>query len=153
MKLFFSSKHYTKYRNLSNLLVDKNKLYDCFKQRYNELIDRLTFSFSFIDCLYFKYRLAILKNEFCITNVLCHFLFCSRSAVSVGQCRVCSRLFVKGADAFVSSIKYHFSHIVATNVFNSNKGIKNLFAKQRKSIFCIRLRSIINLLNQSIINV
>ena len=101
MKLFSSSKQYTKYRNLSNLLVDKNKLYDCFKQRYYELIDRLTFSFSFNDCLYFKYKLEILKNEFSTTNALYHFFFCSRSLVSV-RVRNCSRLFVKGADAFVS---------------------------------------------------
>ena len=48
-------------------------------ERYNELIDKLTFNFSFIDCLYFKSRLENLKNEFCITNVLCHLLFCNRS--------------------------------------------------------------------------
>ena len=54
--VFFLSKQYTKYHNLSNLTVDKNKLYDWFKQKYEKLIDRLTFSFSFIDCLYFKYR-------------------------------------------------------------------------------------------------
>ena len=134
-EIIFSSKQYKKYRNLSNLVVDKNKLYDCFKQRYNELIDRLTFSFSFIDCLYFIHRLEILKNKFCITNALCHFLFSSRCPVSVGQCRVCSRLFVKDADVFVSSVKYHFPHIFVTNVFNSNKDIEYLFAKQRKRIF------------------
>ena len=61
-EIVFSSKQYTKHRSLSNLAVDKNKLYHCFKQKYNELIDRLTFNFNFIDCLYFKYRLEILKK-------------------------------------------------------------------------------------------
>ena len=45
-------------------------------ERYIKLIDKLTFSFIFIDCLYFKYRLENLKNEFCFTNILCHLLFC-----------------------------------------------------------------------------
>ena len=38
-------------------------------ERYNKLIDKLVFSFSFIDCLYFKCRLENLKNEFFITNI------------------------------------------------------------------------------------
>ena len=141
MKLFFRANNTRSIANLSNLVVDKNKLYDCFKQRYNELIDRLTFSFSFIDCLYFTYRLEILRNKFCITNVLCYFLFCSRSPVSVGQCRVCSRLFVKDADAFVSSFKYHFPHIFVPHVFNSNKDVEYLFAKQRKRTFKLDILS------------
>lgn len=67
--------------------------------------------------------------------MLCYFLFCSRSPVSVGQFRVCSRLFVKAANALASSVKYHFSDIFATNVFNSNKVFEYLFAKQRKRTF------------------
>ena len=74
------NKGFKKYRQLSNLIVDKIQLYDFLMERYNELIERLTFSFIFNDCLYFKYRLETLKNEFCITNVLCH-LFCSRFSV------------------------------------------------------------------------
>ena len=74
------NKGFKKYRQLSNLIVNKIQLYDFFMERYNELVDRLTFSFIFIDCLCFKYRLETLKNEFCITNVLCH-LFCSRFSV------------------------------------------------------------------------
>ena len=47
---------FKKYRQLSNFIIDKNKLYDFFMERCNKLIDKLTFSFTFIDCLCFKYR-------------------------------------------------------------------------------------------------
>ena len=67
--------------------------------------------------------------------MLCHFLFCCRSPVSVGQFRVCTLLFVEDAYALVSSVKYHFSDIFAKNVFNSNKVFEYLFAKQRKRTF------------------
>ena len=42
---------FKEYCKLSNSIVDTDKLYDFFMERYNELIDKLTFSFSFIDCL------------------------------------------------------------------------------------------------------
>ena len=45
---------FRKYYQLSNFVVNKDKLYDFFMKRYNELIDKLTFNLSFIDCLYFK---------------------------------------------------------------------------------------------------
>ena len=45
---------FKKYCQLSNSIVDKDKFYDFFMERYNKLIDKL--AFSFIDCLYFKYR-------------------------------------------------------------------------------------------------
>ena len=77
--------------------------------------------------------LETLRNEFCITNVLCQLLFCSRSPVSSSQCRICSRLFVKNANDFVSSIKYHFSQIFV-NKF-SNKETESLFAQERKMTF------------------
>ena len=120
---------FKKYRQLSNFIVDKNRLYGFFMEKYNELIDRLTFSFTFIDCLYFKYRLETLKNEFCITNALRHLLFCTTSPVSSSQCRICSLLFVKNSNDFVSSIKIHFSHIFV-NKFN-NKEIESLFPQER----------------------
>ena len=65
---------FKRYWKLSNSINDKDKLYDFFMERYNKLIDKVTFSFSFIDYLYFKYRLENLKNEFCMTNILCHLL-------------------------------------------------------------------------------
>ena len=98
-------------------------------ERQNKLIDTLTFSFTFIDCLYFKYRLDILKNDFCITNALCHVLFYSRSPLSSSQCRICSCLFFKNGNGFVSSIKSNFSHIFV-NKFNNKT--ESLFAQDRK---------------------
>ena len=71
-----------------------------------------------------------MKNEFCVTNDLCHLSFCSTYRVSSSQGRTCSRLFVKDADDFVSSVKYHFSRIFV-NKFN-NKEIQSLFAEKRK---------------------
>ena len=56
-------------------------------------------------------------------------LFLSDSAESVPVCLLRMQI------AFVSSVKYHFPHIFVTNVFNSNKDIEYLFAKQRKRIF------------------
>ena len=102
-------------------------------KRYNELMDRLPFSFSFVNCLFFRYQLEFLKNKFCITNVLCHLLFSSRSPSSISQFRLCSRLFVKNVNDFVSSVKYHFSHIFV-NKF-SNKEIESVFAQERKTTF------------------
>ena len=81
----------------------------------------------------FKLSFQSLKNEFCITNVLCHLLFCSRSPSSRSQCRQCSPLFIEKADDFVSSIKYHFSLIFKNNVFC--KQIESLFVQSRKLRF------------------
>ena len=118
---------------MSNSIVDKDKFYDFFMERYNKLIDKLVFNFSFIDCLYFKYRLENLKNEFFITNILCHLFFCSRLPVSSNWCRLYLRLFVKNADDFASSVKYHFSYILV-NKFSS-KEIESLFTQERKISF------------------
>ena len=96
---------FKKYYQLSNSIVYKDKLYDLFMERFNKLTDKLNFNFSFIDCLYFKYRLENLKNEFCITNVVCHLLFCIRSPVKSSSCRLFSHLYVKNADDFVSSVE------------------------------------------------
>ena len=42
---------FKKYFQLSNSIFNKDKLYDFFMERYNKLIDKLTFNFSFVDCL------------------------------------------------------------------------------------------------------
>ena len=85
--------------------------------------------------LILNYRLQSLKIELCITNILCHLLFCQRSANSnKGQCRLCSRLYVKDANDFVSSIKYHFSLIFSNNKIFSNE-IELLFVKVRRMRF------------------
>ena len=120
--LVYSSKQFKKYRKLSSLIIDKVELYECFMKRYDEMMDRPSLSFSFINCLFFRYRLKSLKNEFSITNVLCHFLCYSRSHNSTSYCKECSRLFVKNADDFVSSIKYHFSLVFMIDK-NFNKEI------------------------------
>ena len=61
---------------------------------------------------YLTYCLQSLQNEFCTTNVLSHLLFCCKSSNSnESQCSLCSRLYVRDSDDFVSSIKYHFSLI------------------------------------------
>ena len=101
-EIVYSSKQFSNYRTLSNSIIDKSELYEFFMKRHDELIERLSFSFSFIVC-FFKNRLQSLKNEFCISNVLCHLLFCSRSPNSKSQYGICSRLFVENASDFVSS--------------------------------------------------
>ena len=115
---------------LLSLIINKVELYECFMKRYDGLMDRLLFIFSFVNCLFFRYWLEFLKNEFSMTNVLCHLLFCSRSPSTFNQCRFCSRFFVKNANYFVSSVKYHFSHIFANRF--SNKEIESLFVQERK---------------------
>ena len=102
------------------------------------MMDRPSLSFSFINCLFFRYRLKSLKNEFSITNVLCHFLCYSRSHNSTSYCKECSRLFVENADDFVSSIKYHFS-LVFTIDKSFNKEIELLFVQS----FCLCLKTVI----------
>ena len=120
-----------------NQFRDNVSLNGFFIERYDELIDNLTFSFSFTDCLYFKYKLENLKNEFCITKILCHLLFCSKSPVLSSPCRLCSRLFVRDSDDFVSSVKHHFSYVLV-NAFN-NKEIESLFTNERKMSFKLDL--------------
>ena len=116
------------FRELSNTVIVKVKIFD-------ELIERLNFYFKFNDKLFSNYRLQSLKNEFSITNVLSHLLFCCRSPNSnEGQCSSCSRLYVKDADDFISSIKYPFSLIFSNDKIFSNE-IKLLFVKSRKMKF------------------
>ena len=115
---------------LLSLIINKVELYECFMKRYDGLMDRLLFIFSFVNCLFFRYWLEFLKNEFSMTNVLCHLLFCSRSPSTFNQCRLCSRFFFKNANYFVLSVKYHFSHIFANRF--SNKEIESLFVQERK---------------------
>ena len=74
-EIVYGSKEFTNYRELSNSIIDKIELYECFMLRFDELIKNLSFYFNFIDCFYLNYRLQSLKNEFCITNILCHLLF------------------------------------------------------------------------------
>ena len=113
-EIVYSSKQFSNYCTLSNSIIDKSGLYECFMKRHDELIERLPFSFSFIVC-FFKNQWQSLKNEFCITNVLCHLLFWSRSPNSKSQYRLCSRVFVENASDFVSSNKYNFSLIYTDN--------------------------------------
>ena len=136
--IVYSSKEFKKYRELSSLIIDKFELYECFMKRFDELMDRFSLSFSFVNCLFFRYRLKSLKNEFSITNVLCHLLCCSRSHNSTSYRKECSRLFVENVDDYVSSIKYHFS-LVFTNDKNFNKEIELLFVQS----FCLSLKAVI----------
>ena len=125
------------YFKLSNVIIDKNKLYDCFIKTLDELIKRLDFYFNFTDCLFLNYRLQSIKNELCITNVLGHLLFCNRSPNSNEvQCRLCSRLYVMDANDFVSLIKYHFSLIFSNNIIFSNE-VGLLFVKSRRMRFSL----------------
>ena len=52
-------------------------------------------------------------------------------------CRLCSRLYVKNADDFVSSVEYHFS-LIFVNKFNC-KDIKSLFTQERRMSFQLDL--------------
>ena len=116
---------------LLSLIINKVELYECFMKRYDGLMDRLLFIFSFVNCLFFRYWLEFLKNECSTTNVLCHLLFCSRSPSTFNQCRLCSRFFFKNANYFVSSVKYHFSHIFA-----------NRFSNKETDIICAREKNL-----------
>ena len=127
----------TDHKEKINQFRDNVSLNGFFIERYNQLIDNLTFSFSFTDCLYFKYKLENLKNEFCITKILCHLLFCSKSPVLSSPCRLCSRLFVRDSDDFVSSVKHHFSYVLV-NACNNNE-IESLFTNERKMSFKLDL--------------
>ena len=88
-------------------------------KRFSELIERLYFNFNFTNILFLNYSLQSLKRVlFCFTNVLSHLLFCNRSANFNGQCRLCSQLYVKDANNFVSSIKFPFFFLIFT--YNKN---------------------------------
>ena len=128
MRLFLEVDNSKNFRELSNTVIDKVKIFD-------ELIERLNFYFKFNDKLFSNYRLQSLKYEFSITNVLSHLLFCCRSPNSnEGQWSSCSRLYAKDADDFISSIKYPFSLIFSNDKIFSNE-IKLLFVKSRKMKF------------------
>ena len=128
---------FKKYCQISNSILNKDKLYDFFMERYNDLIDKLTFNFSLTDCLYFKYRLVTLKNESCLTNVICHLLFCNRSPAKSNCWRLCLRWYVKNGDDFVSSVEYHFS-LIFVNKFN-NKDFELVFTQERRMSFKLDL--------------
>ena len=53
--IVYSSEQFKKHPELSNLITNKVKLCECFMKRYDELMDRLSFSFSFVNCLFFRY--------------------------------------------------------------------------------------------------
>ena len=110
------------------LLIKLNFMNVLWKDLMNLFKDPLLALILLVVC--FKYRLQSFKNEFCITNVLCHLLFCSRSPNSKSQCRLCSQLFVENASDFVSSIKYHFSLIFMSNEIFS-KETELLFTQSR----------------------
>ena len=106
---------------------------------FDKLIVRLCGRFTFNTTLYLRYSLESLKCKFCISNVLTNLFFCNRSPnFNESNCRSCSRLFVNNANDFVSSIKYHFTHIFpSNNVFN--KDLELLFAKANLSHFALDL--------------
>ena len=93
-EIVYGHKLFKKYREISNRITDENELYDCFMKRFDKLIKKRSCYFDSIDCLCLNYRLQSIKNEFCITNVLCHLLFCSGSPISESQCRQIESLFV-----------------------------------------------------------
>ena len=81
------------YYEHSNVIIDKNELYDCFIKKSDELIERLDFYFNLTNCLFLNYRLQSWKNEFTFT-LLVHLLFCNRSPNSNEvQSRLCSQFF------------------------------------------------------------
>ena len=43
-------------RELSDTIIHKSKLYDCFIKRFDELIEILDFNFDFTDLLFLHYR-------------------------------------------------------------------------------------------------
>ena len=133
-EIVYSNKRFKNYHILLNSIINKGQLYECVMKKYDELINRLSFSFGFANCLFFRSRLECLRNQFCIANVLCHLLFCSRSPNSVRHCRHCSRLFAENDRDFALLIKYYFSLIFTRNK-NFNKEIELLFVQARKMNF------------------
>ena len=81
-EIAYGNKRFRKYWKLSNTVLDENKLYDSFLERFDEFFDRLEFYFNFTDMLFLNYCLQSLKNEFCITNVLAHLFFCHRYVIN-----------------------------------------------------------------------
>ena len=139
----YASKQFTTYIKLSNSITDKNELYDCFMKNFDKFIKKLSFYFNFSDCFYLNYRLQSLKNEFCITNVLCHLLFCCRSPNSGSQRRLCSHLFVENANDFVSSMKYHFSLIFFNNkVFRKEMNLVKKNLKKDRNVLALQVFNI-----------
>ena len=58
-EIVYGNKRFRKYWELSNTIINKSELYECFMKRFSELIERLDFNFNFINMLY---RLQSLKN-------------------------------------------------------------------------------------------
>ena len=59
----YGSKQFKKYRDLTKTSINNSKLYDCFMERFNELIKRVNFTFNFFDSLFLNYCLQSLKTS------------------------------------------------------------------------------------------
>ena len=76
------------------MVIETDKLNECFMNHFDKLIIRLKCQFTFNAKLYLRYSLELLKRQFWISNVLAHLFFCNRSQISnEGTCGSCFRLF------------------------------------------------------------
>ena len=64
------------------------------------------------------------------------FTFLQQISKFNGQCRLCSRLYVKNENDFVSSIKYHFT-LIFTNNKILGKEVELLFVNSRRMRFSL----------------
>ena len=137
-------KRYTRYCDLVKKIVDTKKLYDCFIENYNLLVDRLRWelgdgSLESKNLLeFYRIRLELLKSQFCISNVLLDLLFCERSPSAPDNCKQCSRSYVYDdydvyTRRFVSYVSHHFTSILpSNNVFD--KDLELLFASPEAQV-------------------
>ena len=72
------------------MVIETDKLNECFMNHFDKLIIRLSCQFTFNAKVYLRYSLELLKRQFWISNVLAHLLFCNRSQISnEGTCESC----------------------------------------------------------------
>ena len=76
------------------MVIETDKLSECFMNHFYKLIIRLSCQFTFNAKLYLRYSLELLKRQFWISNVLAHLFFCNSSQISnKGTCESCFRFF------------------------------------------------------------
>ena len=90
-KTVHGSEQFTNYCKLSNSIIDQRDLYECFMKRLDELIEGLSFNFSFTDCV-FKILVIFLKMTFVLPMFYVTYFFAVGLPilkVNVGSSHIC----------------------------------------------------------------
>ena len=132
-------KWYTRHRDFAKTITDTDKLYNCFIENYNLIVDTLKFGLnkepleSKILLKFYQIRLELLKSQFFILNELLQ-----RSPSIPGNCKQCSWSCIYDDDddhdddddvdtrRFVSYVKQHFTSLLPSN---------NMFKKDLELLF------------------